>query len=75
MASVSNTELETFAKIIMRTKAYKSGKLDLTGLLSIYINHITSEAPFNVCSIHSLCNFKRMRSSALISDVLYVLAK
>ncbi|GJJ78982.1 hypothetical protein EMPS_11341 [Entomortierella parvispora] len=47
MASVSNAELETFAKIIMRTIAYKSGKLDLTGLLNIYINHITSEGPFN----------------------------
>lgn len=48
MASVSNTELETCAKIIMQTKPYKSGKLDLTGLLDTYIRHIYSEGPFDV---------------------------
>jgi hypothetical protein len=48
MGNVSNAELETFAKIIMQTKAYQKGKVDLAGLLNIYINHITSESLFDV---------------------------
>ncbi|KAG0368688.1 Apoptosis inhibitor 5 [Gamsiella multidivaricata] len=48
MGSVSNDELETFAKIIMQTKSYATGKLDLTGLLNAYVAHITSEKPFDI---------------------------
>ncbi|KAF8926316.1 Apoptosis inhibitor 5 [Dissophora ornata] len=47
MGSVSNTELEIFAKIIMQTKPYQTGKLDLTGLLNSYVTHITSEKAFD----------------------------
>ncbi|KAF9088916.1 Apoptosis inhibitor 5 [Mortierella sp. AM989] len=47
MGSVSDSELEIFAKIIMQTKSYQSGKVDLTGLLNVYIQHITSEKPFD----------------------------
>ncbi|KAG0311930.1 Apoptosis inhibitor 5 [Dissophora globulifera] len=47
MGSVSNVELEIFAKIIMQTRPYQSGELDLKGLLNSYVAHITSEKPFD----------------------------
>ncbi|KAF9578735.1 Apoptosis inhibitor 5 [Lunasporangiospora selenospora] len=48
MSSVSNSELETLAKIIMETRPYQTGKLDLNSLLKTYVSHITSEGTFNV---------------------------
>ncbi|KAF9569158.1 Apoptosis inhibitor 5 [Mortierella alpina] len=47
MSSVSNGDLETLAKIIMQTRPYQTGVLDLTGLFKAYMAHITSEGPFN----------------------------
>ncbi|KAH7031772.1 apoptosis inhibitory protein 5-domain-containing protein [Linnemannia elongata] len=49
MGSVSDSELESFAKIIMQTTLYKTGALEnLTGLSHIYVAHITSEVPWNI---------------------------
>ncbi|KAK3847812.1 MAG: apoptosis inhibitory protein 5-domain-containing protein [Linnemannia gamsii] len=48
ISSVSDSELEAFAKIIMQTKLYQNGDLDLAGFSHIYIAHITSEIPWNI---------------------------
>ncbi|CAO3568331.1 unnamed protein product [Mortierella alpina] len=48
MSSVSNGDLEILAKIIMQTRPYQTGALDLTGLLKAYVAHITAEGPFDV---------------------------
>ncbi|KAG0276300.1 Apoptosis inhibitor 5 [Linnemannia exigua] len=45
--SVSDSELEAFAKIIMQTRLYQNGDLDLAGFSHIYITHITSDIPWN----------------------------
>ncbi|KAF8980034.1 Apoptosis inhibitor 5 [Entomortierella lignicola] len=68
MGSVSNSELETFAKIIMQTKAYQSGKVDLTGLLNVYIQHITSEKPFDISEQESV---KRLLVAGMLSMPLF----
>ncbi|KAG0373803.1 Apoptosis inhibitor 5 [Mortierella sp. AD032] len=47
-SSVSDSELEAFAKIIMQTKLYQNGDLDLAGFSHIYIAHITSEIAWNI---------------------------
>lgn len=51
MESVPDEDFATFAKIIMNSGPYKTGKLDLADLLKTYIAHITSEKPFNVSDI------------------------
>ncbi|KAF9955555.1 Apoptosis inhibitor 5, partial [Modicella reniformis] len=68
MGSVSNSELETFAKIIMQTKPYLTGKLDLTGLLETYISHITAEKPFNIDDAESI---KRVLVAGKLSIPLF----
>lgn len=51
MESVPDEDFATFAKIIMNSGPYKTGKLDLADLLKTYIAHISSEKPFNVSDI------------------------
>ncbi|KAF9151575.1 Apoptosis inhibitor 5 [Linnemannia schmuckeri] len=69
MGSVSDNELEVFAKIIMQTKLYKTGKLeDLTGLSHIYVAHITSEVPWNIQNPDSI---KRVLVAGKLSMPLF----
>ncbi|KAF9186434.1 hypothetical protein BGZ51_002020 [Haplosporangium sp. Z 767] len=68
MISVSNSELEMFARIIMERKPYQTGKLDLTGLLNTYVNHITSEKPFNITDPESV---KRVLIAGKLSMPLF----
>ncbi|KAF9994439.1 hypothetical protein BGZ79_000800, partial [Entomortierella chlamydospora] len=68
MGSVSNSELETFAKIIMQTKSYQNGKIDLVDLLDVYIQHITSEKPFDIKDQESV---KRLLVAGKLSVPLF----
>ncbi|KAF9414409.1 Apoptosis inhibitor 5, partial [Entomortierella beljakovae] len=68
MGSVSNAELEVFAKIIMQTKSYANGRIDLARLLDTYIQHITSEKPFNVTDQESI---KRVLVTGMLSVPLF----
>ncbi|KAG0283954.1 Apoptosis inhibitor 5 [Linnemannia gamsii] len=69
MGSVSDNELEAFAKIIMQTTLYKSGKLGgLAGLSHIYVNHITSEVPWNINNPDSI---KRVLVAGKLSMPLF----
>ncbi|KAF9540536.1 Apoptosis inhibitor 5 [Mortierella hygrophila] len=69
MGSVSDSELESFAKIIMQTTLYKTGALeDLTGLSHIYVAHITSEVPWNIRNPDSI---KRVLVAGKLSMPLF----
>ncbi|KAG0344733.1 Apoptosis inhibitor 5 [Podila humilis] len=47
LATVSDEDFATFAKLIMNSGAYKSGRLDLANLLVVYVSRITFEKPFD----------------------------
>ncbi|KAG9067862.1 Apoptosis inhibitor 5 [Linnemannia hyalina] len=69
MGSVSDSELESFAKIIMQTTLYKTGALEnLTGLSHIYVAHITSEVPWNIRNPDSI---KRVLVAGKLSMPLF----
>ncbi|KAK3836977.1 MAG: apoptosis inhibitory 5 [Linnemannia elongata] len=69
MVSVSDGELEAFAKIIMQTTLYKTGALeDLAGLSHIYVAHITSEVPWNIRNPDSI---KRVLVAGKLSMPLF----
>ncbi|KAF9981677.1 Apoptosis inhibitor 5 [Mortierella antarctica] len=68
MSSVSNADLEILAKIIMQTRPYQTGVLDLTGLLKAYVAHITSEGPFDVNNPESV---KRVLVAGMLSMPLF----
>ncbi|KAI1314840.1 hypothetical protein EDD11_001665 [Mortierella claussenii] len=68
MGSVSNREIEILAKIIMQTKSYHTGKLDLTELSLAYVLHITSEKSFD---IHDAESVKRLLVAGKLSMPLF----
>lgn len=68
MVSVSDGELEAFAKIIMQTTLYKTGALeDLAGLSHIYVAHITSEVPWNVSDSFPRCFAIGVREQLMVA--------
>ncbi|KAF9954268.1 Apoptosis inhibitor 5 [Mortierella alpina] len=68
MSLVSNGDLEILAKIIMQTRPYQTGALDLTGLLKTYVAHITAAGPFNVKNPESV---KRVLVAGMLSMPLF----
>ncbi|KAG0200174.1 Apoptosis inhibitor 5 [Mortierella sp. GBA30] len=68
MNPVSNGDLEILAKVIMQTKPYQSGKLNLAGLLKTYVAHITSEGPFDINNPESV---KRVLVAGMLSVPLF----
>ncbi|KAF9407916.1 Apoptosis inhibitor 5 [Podila epigama] len=68
IGSVSDEEFVIFAKIIMQSGPYKSGKLDLTSLLEAYIAHITSDNAFDPANEESI---KRVLSTGKYSMPLF----
>ncbi|KAG0227193.1 Apoptosis inhibitor 5 [Actinomortierella wolfii] len=65
---VSNTELEPLARIIMQTKTYETGKLNLDNLLALYVKHITSEKAYNAVDPESV---KRVLVAGKVSMPLF----
>ncbi|KAF9970890.1 Apoptosis inhibitor 5 [Actinomortierella ambigua] len=51
---VSNTELETLARIVMQTGPYESGRLSLDNLLALYVKHVSSEKPYDATDPESV---------------------
>ncbi|KAG0211169.1 Apoptosis inhibitor 5 [Mortierella sp. NVP41] len=47
MGFLSDKELGIFARIMMQSKPYQSGTMDLAGLSQIYVTHISSEVPWD----------------------------
>ncbi|KAF9920086.1 Apoptosis inhibitor 5 [Linnemannia zychae] len=68
MKNLSDSELETFAKIIMQTTLYKTEKLDLAELAQIYVAHIISQVPWNINSPDSI---KRVLVAGKLSMPLF----
>ncbi|KAF9904017.1 Apoptosis inhibitor 5, partial [Linnemannia zychae] len=68
MSSVSDSELEAFAKIIMQTQLYQTGALDLVGLSHIYMAHITSEGRWKIVNPESI---KRVLVAGKLSMPLF----
>ncbi|KAG0351776.1 Apoptosis inhibitor 5 [Podila minutissima] len=68
MESVPDEDFATFARIIMNSGPYKTGKLDLADLLKTYIAHITSEKPFNTADEESI---KRLLSTGKFSMPIF----
>ncbi|KAF9163910.1 Apoptosis inhibitor 5 [Actinomortierella ambigua] len=65
---VSNTELEALARILMHTKPYENGKLNLDSLLAVYVKHVSSEKPYDAADPESV---KRVLVAGKLSMPLF----